>query len=243
MQRFAKAIAALMLTVATVLAAGCTKPKDPNAGSTSSGTYNGHEYVDLGLPSGTLWATCNVGADTPEGYGDYFAWGETAPKDLYNWSTYKYAKGTSWEDPRLTKYCSQINYGDNGFADALTILLPGDDAATANWGEGWCTPTAEQWKELGDYTTSEWTTQSGVEGRLFTATNGNRLFLRSAGYRNEGSLYNVGSYGYYWSSSLRTDLPYYAWCFYFNSDYYIMNYYYGRYYGLSVRPVCTAHQN
>ena len=96
-----------------------------------------HEYVDLGLPSGTLWATCNVGADTPESYGDYFAWGETEPKTTYDWSTYKYCVG---EYDRLTKYCSDTTYGYNGFTDDLYVLQPSDDAATVNWGEGWRTP-------------------------------------------------------------------------------------------------------
>lgn len=78
-------------------------------------------YVDLGLPSGTLWATCNVGADTPEGYGDYFAWGETQPKTTYNWSTYRYCNG---DYVKLTKYCGNSSYGYNGFTDDLTVLQP-----------------------------------------------------------------------------------------------------------------------
>ena len=102
----------------------------------ASGTVNGHEYVDLGLPSGTLWATCNIGANTPEEYGDYFAWGETQTKDTYSWSTYQYANGTFWQDPQLTKYCTDANYGYNGFTDNLTTLQASDDPATANWGSG-----------------------------------------------------------------------------------------------------------
>ena len=92
-----------------------------------------HEWVDLGLPSGTLWATCNVGASKPEEYGDYFAWGETEPKDEYCWSTYLHCKG---DYNSLTKYCHQYDYGYNGFTDNLTELEPADDAATANWGSG-----------------------------------------------------------------------------------------------------------
>ena len=96
MNRTVKAIAALMLMM--VFAVGCAKPDEPNDGGQNnsivdhSGTLNGHNYVDLGLPSGTLWANCNVGAETPEGYGDYFAWGETEPKTTYDWSTYKYRR-------------------------------------------------------------------------------------------------------------------------------------------------------
>ena len=80
-----------LLAVAMLCAAGCTKTNETEA----SGTFNGHEYVDLGLPSGTLWATCNIGAASPEEHGDYFAWGETKPKDAYNWENYKYCNGTS----------------------------------------------------------------------------------------------------------------------------------------------------
>lgn len=194
-----------------------------------------HTYVDLGLPSGLLWATCNIGANTPEDYGDYFAWGETTPKDYYDWSTYQYANGTSWEDPQLTKYCNNSSYGYNGFTDDLTTLLPEDDAATANCGDGWRMPTRAEWQELLDNTTKTWTTLNGVNGRLFTATNGNSLFLPAAGYRDYSSLYGAGSSGYYWSSSLDTDYPYSAWLFYFSG-------YYGMYdsdrnYGRSVRPV------
>ena len=198
-----------------------------------------HEYVDLGLPSGTLWATCNVGADTPEDYGDYFAWGETQLKDTYTWSTYQYCNGSY---NTLTKYCSNSSYGYNGFTDDLTTLLPEDDAATANWGSGWRMPTKEEWEELLDNTTVTWTTQNGVNGRLFTASNGNSLFLPAAGYRSSSSLYGAGSYGNYWSSSLITDYPIYAWGFYFYSGSYYMN---GgnRYYGQSVRPVRVGSQN
>ncbi|MBO4370001.1 MAG: hypothetical protein J5808_01395, partial [Paludibacteraceae bacterium] len=91
-----------------------------------SGTLQGHDYVDLGLPSGTLWATCNVGANTPEEYGDYFAWGETTLKSNYEWSTYKYGTYN-----QLTKYCYKSDYGKNGFTDTKTTLDAEDDAATA----------------------------------------------------------------------------------------------------------------
>ena len=100
----------------------------------TTGIANGHEYVDLGLPSGTLWATCNVGASKPEDYGGYFAWGETNPKNVYDWTTYKLCRGT---DRTLTKYCNDSYYGYNGFTDNLNTLQSNDDAATANWGIGW----------------------------------------------------------------------------------------------------------
>lgn len=190
--------------------------------------------VDLGLPSGLLWATCNLGADTPEDYGDYFAWGEIQPNDYYDWSTYRYCNGSI---STLTKYCNKSNYGYNGFTDNLTTLLPEDDAATANWGSDWRMPTKEEWQELYNNTTCTWTTQNGVNGRLLTASNGNSLFIPAAGYRNFSDISYAGSYGYYWSSSLYTDWPYLAWYFGFNSGYYDDMYYNYRYSGQSVRLV------
>ncbi len=206
---------------------------------TLDGGSNGHEYVDLGLPSGLLWATCNVGADSPEDYGDYFAWGETQPKDIYNWSTYQYCMGSN---STLTKYCNNSSYGYNGFTDDLTTLLPEDDAATANWGADWRMPTKEEWQELLDNTTRIWTTQNGVDGRLFTASNGNSLFLPAAGYRYYSSLYDAGSKGDYWSSSLTTDSPSVALDFLFGSGGYSVNGSY-RSDGLSVRAVRSSTQN
>ena len=198
-----------------------------------------HEYVDLGLPSGLLWATCNIGADTPEDYGDYFVWGETQPKDIYYWSTYQYCMGSG---NTLTKYCSNAEYGYNGFTDNLTTLEPSDDAATANWGSDWRMPSKAEFEELYNNTTVTWTMQNGVYGSLFTATNGNTLFLPAAGYREESSLGGAGSYGLYWSSSLDTDYPSYAWYIYFYSDGCFMHSY-GREGGQSVRPVLPASQN
>ena len=203
------------------------------------GSGGDHAYVDLGLPSGLLWATCNVGADNPEDYGDYFAWGETQPKDTYNWSTYQYCNGSY---NTLTKYCNNSSYGYNGFTDDLTTLLPEDDAATANWGSDWRMPTEEEWQELYNNTTCTWTTQNGVNGRLFTAVNGNSLFLPAAGYRYGSNLYTAGSWGYYWSSSLSTGGPYYAWYFNFNSGSYGMDLD-DRNYGRSVRGVRSSRQN
>jgi uncharacterized protein (TIGR02145 family) len=210
-----------------------------SSGTTVSGTYNGHDYVDLGLPSGTLWATFNLGASSPEDYGDYFAWGETTTKSSYSWSTYKYCNGSY---DKLTKYCYNASYGYNGFTDNLAILEPSDDAATVQWGSGWRMPTQEEWQELRNNTTVTWTTQNGVNGRLFTASNGNSLFLPAAGCRFESSLYDVGSSGRYWSSLLIAASPRYAKYFYFRSDYCSMNYD-DRYYGQSVRPVRSSGQN
>ena len=200
-----------------------------------------HGYVDLGLPSGTLWATCNVGASKPVEYGDYYAWGETRPKNTYNWSTYKYCNG---DYDQLTKYCNESDLGYNGFTDNLTALQKGDDAATLNWGSGWRTPTLLQWDELLANTTNEWTTQNGVEGRLFTSKkNGKSLFLPAAGNRWGDELNYVGSCGHYWSSSLYTGYPNYAWRFNFDSDGFCMDYNGSRHLGQSVRAVRSARQN
>lgn len=207
---------------------------------------NGHEYVDLGLPSGTLWATCNLGANKPEEYGDYFAWGEIHPKTKYGWGTYKYSKTKKRlfkTEELITKYCGEVEFGYDGFTDGLAELQASDDAAAANWGNGWYTPKREQWDELMANTNSEWTTRNGVEGRLFTSKkNGQTLFLPAAGNRWESELNNAGSFGYYWSSSLRTSCPDYAWYFYFRSG---RTGVYGshRGYGRSVRAVRPARQN
>ena len=204
-------------------------------GSTSGtiGTENGYGYVDLGLS--VKWATCNVGANNPEDYGDYFAWGETEPKDVYDWSTYKYCNGSS---STLTKYCNNSSYGNNGFWDNKTQLELSDDAARANWGGSWRMPSDAEWTELREQCTWTWTTQNGVYGRKVTSkTNGNSIFLPAAGYRYNSWLNSAGSYGNYWSSSLNTGDPSSAWYVDFGSS----NVYGGisyRYGGHSVRPVC-----
>ena len=126
MNKSAKTIVAIMLTVVAVIVAGCSKPEAPNNGENDNvqndsivahgDSLNVHDYVDLGLPSGTLWATCNVGADVPEGYGDYFAWGETAPKEAYDWNGYKYGNFVN-DRYEFDKYCTDSVYGLNGFVD------------------------------------------------------------------------------------------------------------------------------
>ena len=191
-----------------------------------------HEYVDLGLPSGLKWATCNVGANAPEEYGYYFAWGEVEPKTTYDWSTYKY--GTNWD--QLTKYCNDSYYGKDGFTDSKTVLDPEDDAATANWGGAWRMPTKEEQDELREKCTWTWTTQNGVNGYKVTGPNGNSIFLPAAGYMRSSDLLSAGSNGYYWSSSLITGSPSYAYGVSFFSDY-VDWYSKHRSCGQSVRPV------
>lgn len=193
------------------------------------------QAVDLGLPSGIKWASCNIGAEKPEDYGNYYAWGEILPKEDYSWITYKYANGIY---NKLTKYCNDVSYGDNGFTDNKTTLEPEDDAAHMNWGGSWRMPTDAEWTELREQCTWTWTTQNGVNGYQVTSkTNSNSIFLPAAGSRYDTHLYGAGYYGNYWSSSLYEDNPYYAWYLYFNSDSVYRSSYYRRN-GLSVRPVC-----
>ncbi len=199
-----------------------------------------YEYVDLGLPSGTLWATRNVGAETPEGYGDYFAWGETQPKSNYVVSNYQHFHGRL---DNITKYCNNPSCGYNGFTDNLTILQSMDDAATTHidWGNAWRIPTKEEWEELYQYTTPSWTNLNGVYGYQFTARNNdNYIFLPAAGYQYSNNPSNIGTLGYYWSSSLYLEDPNRSWHFSFISgicDVYNNLY---RYNGMSVRPVRSA---
>ena len=203
----------------------------------NSGSIGGHDYIDLGLPSGTLWATCNIGADNPEDYGDYFSWGETtgynSGKTNFEWSTYKWCNGSY---DTQTKYNTSSSYGT---VDNKTELDLEDDAAYVNWGSNWRMPSKAQFDELinGSYTTTEWTTQNGVNGLKITSkTNGNSIFLPAAGYRNDTSLNDAGSYGYYWSHTLYSSYPYRACSLYFNSSYFD-TYRSNRCGGLSVRPV------
>ena len=167
-----------------------------------------HEYVDLGLSSGTLWATYNIGATKPEEYGDYFAWGETEPKDVYDWSTYKYATyatlkyDSEWGEydfDSITKYNMSGRYG---IIDSLSTLLSEDDAATANWGPEWRMPTNEEQRELVKECQRQVTEVNGVYGAKFTGKNGNSVFFPAAGCRYGSGVFHKGNDGGYWTSSL-----------------------------------------
>ena len=169
-----------------------------------------HEWVDLGLPSGTLWATCNIGANAPEEYGYYFAWGETEPKEVYSWYNYKWCNGTF---DTITKYLTEdgYTYGFRDFTDGKTELDPEDDAAYVNLGPEWRMPSMEQQLELVEQCTWTQKTRNGVNGMLVKGPNGNTIFLPAAG-RWLDSLDAVGSVGYYWSRTLfaeYSDLAYY----------------------------------
>ena len=194
------------------------------------GTLNGHEWVNLGLPSGTRWATCNVGASSPEGYGNYYAWGEVAPKAIYDWNYYRYCNGSA---NTLTKYCNSPTYGSNGFTDTLTVLEACDDVATANWGEGWRMPTSTEMQELFENCTRTWTSY----GLLFVGPNGNSILLPAAGHRYEIELYQVDDNGGYWTSSVGEYAPYAIFGSFSSNGLYIYDVY--RSWGFSVRPVCS----
>ena len=197
--------------------------------------------VDLGLPSGTMWASFNVGASKPEEYGDYFAWGEIQPKSDYSWSTYKWCNG---DYNKLTKYCTDSSYWDGYYlVDNKTVLDSEDDAASANWEGFWRIPTDADWTELRNYCKWTWTdnyNETGIAGRIVTSNMSGyetkSIFLPAAGQMNGTSLKNLGS-GYYWSSSLSTDdYPSYVWRFWFTSGGVYRHDGY-RYWGYSVRPV------
>lgn len=176
----------------------------------------------------------NVGATSPEDYGDYFAWGETVPKAEYSWSTYKWCNGSV---TTLTKYCINSYYGD---VDNKTVLDLSDDAANANWGGYWRMPTNAEQDELGNtsYTTWTWTTLNGVKGcKVTSKTNGNSIFLPAAGYRGS-SLNDAGSFGYYYGSLLYTDCSDVAYRLSFGSIS-VGSSFTSRCYGLSVRPVMS----
>ena len=190
---------------------------------------SGHECVDLGLS--VKWATCNVGASSPEEYGDYYAWGETKTKDVYDWNTYKWCQGS---ENTLTKYCTD-NW--DGTVDNKTILESSDDVAHVKWGGNWRMPTDEEMIELRENCTWTETTQGGKNGYKVTGPNGNSIFLPAAGCRSGGSLNFAGSGGVFWSSSLDTSYPDDAsYVSFYSSN--VGRYYGYRCYGQSVRPVC-----
>ncbi len=170
-----------------------------------------YEYVDLGLPSGTLWATCNVGANSPEEYGDYFAWGETTPKDVYEWQNYKLAH---WVYDTISDHFYHVveerwfkyynwNWINNTSVkgDGKTELELEDDAAYVNMSSNWRTPTLEQLQELVEECNWERTQRNGVYGYLVTGRNGKSMFMPAAGGRSS-RLYNDGRCAYYWSRTL-----------------------------------------
>ena len=192
-------------------------------------TINGHEYVDLGLPSGLLWATCNVGASSLEEYGNYYAWGETEPAPNNNYSSSNCS----------TFGLSNSELQSQGYIDGAGNLNPQYDAAAANWGGDWRMPTYDELNELITQCTWAWTTQNGVSGYKVTSkVNSNYIFLPAAGFRNGSSLGSAGSDGDYWSSTPGGSNSSDACDLYFDSSDHRMSRDYRHYIGRSVRPVC-----
>ena len=198
-------------------------------------------YVDLGLPSGTLWAKCNVGAENEWEYGKYFQWGDTvgrtadeAESKPCDWSTAPFNNGSS-------------SYDEAYFASVKDTVCPNGvlaseyDAVHVHMGGNQRMPTTADTEELVNNTTNEWVTDykdSGVNGRLFTSkTNGNTLFIPAVGFCYNGSVYSVGSEGYVWSSSLFSSNPNGAYSLYFLSSSVSHQDFDDRCYGCSVRGV------
>ena len=187
--------------------------------------------IDLGLPSGTKWCCCNVGANTPEGYGGYYAWGETSEKSVYNHVTYKYYNGQDTDgDGFIDQNFSVVNIGSD-------IAGTGYDVAHVRMGAPWRMPSHDQQVELMNNCSRQWTQQNGVNGILVTGPNGGQVFLPAAGNRWYGELYYAGSGGYYWSSSLYPSDGRYAYRLYFYSGGWDWSYDSRRDFGFSVRPV------
>ena len=207
---------AMLAMLATSFVA-CDKSDDDNNNDENI------NVVDLGLTSGNLWATCNVGATNPWDYGNYYAWGETETKSDYNWETYKYCNGSG---SMLNKYCSDANFGYDNFSDDLTTLESSDDVATVVFGRGYSMPTTADWDELCNQCYWVWTNnynEQNVSGYIVyrTKSNGDKgvkvyvdgtasasyslsdghIFLPSAGIRYDSYLDDVNNYGFYWSSS------------------------------------------
>ena len=184
---------------------------------------NNHPHmIDLGLPSGTKWACCNVGATIPEGYGGYYSWGEVNEKAVYTQNTYKY-------------------YTQDGSYVSISFDISGTDydVAHVKWGGNWCMPTNDQQVELLNDCTYEWTTLNGVKGGKFTGPSGGSIFLPAAGYshKSDGGLDVDGIYGHYWSSTQYPDYVGMAYWFSFGSSNTYRSNFSLRFVGMTVRPV------
>lgn len=198
-----------------------TGEKDEPTGSTEGGdSFDKGEAVDLGLS--VQWATCNVGAEAPEEFGEYFTWGGTAPQQTYSWSDYIYCNGT---------YNSITKYND---ADKLTMLQPADDAATANFGKKWRTPTKKEYDELCAKCDWTWEEENGTNGYRVTGSTGNSIFLPAAGFKENDWLPVLNREGYYWLADIADGSN--AKCAFFDKDRKSFSYRY-RCNGFSIRPV------
>lgn len=184
------------------------------------GYVRGHEWVDLGLPSGLKWATCNIGASSPDKLGNYYAWGETRVKSSYSDANYLYKDVLNGEYINLGYNISGTEY----------------DAAHVIWGGKWRMPTLEEYQELLNECKLEWTSRKNVIGILMTGVNGNSIFFPAAGFQNGTTIGSVGSFGYYWVSTLSVNYQGNAYHLYFNSQNCTMADWH-RCFGLPIRPV------
>lgn len=194
---------------------GCSGYKHPHA-------------INLGLPSGTKWACCNVGATSPENTGGYYAWGETEGKKEYNWNTYIHCDGTEVTCHIIGESISGTQY----------------DVAYMKWGSQWTIPTYIQFSELEENCNIRWTNFGGVEGRLYTSKlNGKSIFIPAAGFRSGNLLNDIEYYSIYWTGSKNSEYDNYAISYSFIKPFSFENHiwgpdaYYARCYGHSVRPV------
>lgn len=190
----------------------------------TTGTINGHEWVDLGLPSGTKWATCNIGATKPEEYGKYYAWAEIETKSRYSWNNCKDCldnTGDTWK-----------KYKENG----LQKISSGDDVAYQTWGQKWRLPTMDEASELYKNCKVTEETVNGINGIRITGPNSNSIFLPYSGFKGEDKILNVGKEGYYWTNELFSEYPYHAWCMEAFGEHLNLNYK-ERAKGLTIRPV------
>ena len=217
--------------------------QQPKPVKKTTGTLRGHEWVDLGLPSGTRWATMNVGASSPSDYGNYYAWGETSIKSIYTWETQKYqSSGNEDANIKLSKYVLDSKYGN---VDGKRELDSSDDAAYVNWGSGWSLPSHDQIEELkGKCTWIPTTSDDGHWGYKVVGSNGNFIFLPAAGASyasnpTESSPIDVGLRGHYWSRSLNPNNNKGAYTLYFYSNG-VFCYDFMRRSGYSVRAVCFS---
>ncbi len=230
MKKFYLIIAVVLAVVSVVGMLACySVDNEDMAADMPTGNLGGHDWVDLGLS--VRWATCNVGAKSPEEYGDYFAWGETTKKDEYLLCNYSYFNWDGCGSQSFAKYCNSTNYSENGFSDNKAFLEISDDAAAANWGDGWRMPTKDEFQELFDK--CKWVKTS--DGYEVTGPNGKSIHLPLAGYRVTSEPREVGINGYYWTNSLGEKGPSYAWRTDFGGGKMFED---CRDSGLPVRPVC-----
>ncbi len=230
-----KTIYKIFVWIALVGLAAC----ESNEPTVSTGVHNGFHYVDLGLPSGTAWATCNIGANSPEEYGHYFAWGETTSKDEYSYNTYKF--GNDFDV--FTKYTERDAWNPDG--DNLSTLEPCDDAAHVLWGGKWRMPTRQEADELRILCSWEKVRYKGKKGCKITGPNGNSIFLPAAGHRSGVEFHSQNIGCTCWTSSVglwddgRLDYVWATFICYSVEDKDCMLFSNPRIYGYPIRPVCS----